>query len=482
MSNLSNNFIAGDWVKGSSSIYNINPSDTNDVIGEYAQASNAQLDDALNSAKMAQKQWAATGLEQRQAVLMKIGEEMMARSAELGELLSREEGKPVAEGKGEVYRAGQFFTYYAAEVLRQSGDTADSVRPNIEIDVRREPMGTVAIISPWNFPTATASWKIAPALAFGNAVIWKPANLTPASAVALTEIIAKQDIPKGLFNLVMGSGSSIGQALAESPKVHAISFTGSYDVGLQIAGAAAKNLTKFQLELGSKNPLVVMDDADIDVAVAAATGGAFGSTGQKCTASSRLVVHASIHDEFVDRMSQSTSSLKVGHALEEGTQIGPAASQQQLDSNLKYMALAKEEGCEIVCGGQKLELDNPGFYMQPALLVGGNNSMRVNREELFAPMACVIKVADYDEALSVTNDTDFGLVSGIITQSLSRASHFRRNAESGCVMVNLPTAGTDYHVPFGGRKNSSFGPREQGSYAKELYTQVKTSYISSGNP
>ena len=482
MPNLSNNFIAGDWVKGSSSISNINPSNTNDVIGEYAQASIAQLDDALNSAQMAQKQWAATGLEQRQAVLMKIGEEMMARSAELGELLSREEGKPVAEGKGEVYRAGQFFTYYAAEVLRQSGDTADSVRPNIEIDIRREAMGTVAIISPWTFPTATASWKIAPALAFGNAVIWKPANLTPASAVALTEIIAKQDIPKGLFNLVMGSGSSIGQALAESPKVHAISFTGSYDVGLQIAGAAAKNLTKFQLELGSKNPLVVMDDADIDVAVAAATGGAFGSTGQKCTASSRLVVHASIHDEFVDRMSQSTAALKVGHALEDGTQIGPAASQQQLDSNLKYMALAKEEGCEIVCGGQKLELDNPGFYMQPALLVGGTNSMRVNREELFAPMACVIKVADYDEALSVANDTDFGLVSGIITQSLSRANHFRRNAESGCVMVNLPTAGTDYHVPFGGRKNSSFGPREQGSYAKELYTQVKTSYISSGNP
>ena len=381
MSNLFNNFIAGDWVKGSSSISNINPSDTNDVIGEYAQANNAQLEDALNSSQIAQKQWAATGLEQRQAVLMKIGEEMMARSAELGELLSREEGKPVAEGKGEIYRAGQFFTYYAAEVLRQSGDTADSVRPNIEIDVRREAMGTVAIISHWNFPTATASWKIAPALAFGNAVIWKPANLTPASAVALTEIIAKQDIPKGLFNLVMGSGSSIGQALAESPKVHAISFTGSYDVGLQIAGAAAKNLTKFQLELGSKNPLVVMDDADINVAVAAATGGAFGSTGQKCTASSRLVVHASIYDAFVDRMSQSTAALKVGHALHEGTQIGPVASQQQLDSNLKYMSLAKEEGCEIVCGGEKLELDNPGFYLQPALLVGGNNTMRVNREE-----------------------------------------------------------------------------------------------------
>lgn len=482
MSNQSNNFIAGDWVQGTSLIANINPSDTNDIIGQFAQASNAHLDDALNAAQIAQKEWATTGLEQRQAVLMKIGEEMMSRSSELGELLSREEGKPLAEGKGEVYRAGQFFTYFAAEVLRQTGDTADSVRPGIEIDIRREPMGTVAIISPWNFPTATASWKIAPALAFGNAVIWKPANLTPASAVALTEIISRQDIPKGLFNLVMGSGPSIGQTLAESPKVHAISFTGSYNVGLQIANAAAKNLTKFQLELGSKNPLVVMDDADIEVAVSVASAGAFGSTGQKCTASSRLVVHEAIHDEFVARMHQSTSALKVGHALEEGTQIGPAVSQQQLDSNLNYMSLAKEEGCEIVCGGQQLELEKPGFYMQPSLLIGGNNAMRVNREELFAPMACVIKVADYDEALTVANDTDFGLVSGIVTKSLSRANHFRRNAESGCVMVNLPTAGTDYHVPFGGRKNSSFGPREQGSYAKELYTQVKTSYISGGNP
>jgi aldehyde dehydrogenase (NAD+) len=413
---------------------------------------------------------------------MSIGEEMMARSAELGELLSREEGKPLAEGKGEVYRAGQFFTYYAAEVLRQSGDTADSVRAGIEVDVRREAMGTVAIISPWNFPTATASWKIAPALAFGNAVIWKPANMTPASAVALSEIISRQDMPEGLFNLVMGSGSSIGQKLVESPQVDAISFTGSYDVGRQIAAASAKNLTKFQLELGSKNPLVVMDDADIDVAVAAATAGAYGSTGQKCTASSRLVVHEKIHDEFVDRMSKSTSALKVGHALEEGTQIGPAVSEQQLNSNLDYMDLARKEGCEVVCGGDALELTTPGYYMQPALLTGGDNAMKLNREELFAPIACVIKVADYDEALKVANDTDFGLVSGIITRSLARASHFRRNAEAGCVMVNLPTAGTDYHVPFGGRKNSSFGPREQGQYAKELYTQVKTSYILAGNP
>ena len=321
MSNLTNNFIAGNWVEGNSSVANVNPSDTNDTIGQYAQASISQLEDALTASKIAQQKWAMTGLEQRQAILMSIGEEMIARSAELGELLSREEGKPLVEGKGEIYRAGQFFTYYAAEVLRQNGDTADSVRAGIEVDVRREAMGTVAIISPWNFPTATASWKIAPALAFGNAVIWKPANLTPASAVALSEIISRQDIPEGLFNLVMGSGASIGQALAESSQVDAISFTGSYDVGRQIATAAAKNLTKFQLELGSKNPLVIMDDADMDVAVAAATAGAYGSTGQKCTASSRLVVHEKVHDEFVDRMSNQHQHLRLGMRSKRGHKL-----------------------------------------------------------------------------------------------------------------------------------------------------------------
>ena len=245
---------------------------------------------------------------------------MMARSEELGRLLSREEGKPLAEGKGEVFRAGQFFTYYAAEVLRQIGDNADSVRDGIEIDVRREPVGVVGIVSPWNFPTATASWKIAPALAFGNAVIWKPANVTPASAVALAEIISRQDLPKGLFNLVMGSGRSVGQRLVESPEIDAISFTGSVPVGRGIAAAAVANFTKIQLEMGSKNALAVMDDADMDVAAACALGGAFGSTGQKCTASSRLVVHEAIHDAFVEKLVAGAKAYKVGHALEEGTQ------------------------------------------------------------------------------------------------------------------------------------------------------------------
>ncbi|WP_323034779.1 aldehyde dehydrogenase family protein [Pararhodobacter sp.] len=482
MQDLKLNYIAGDWVSGTSEIANINPSDLSDTIGMFAQASADQLDDAIAAARRAQVEWAGYGLERKYNVLMAIGTEMMARAEELGTLLSREEGKPFAEGKGEVYRAGQFFTYYAAEVLRQIGDTADSVRDGVEVDVRREPVGVVAIISPWNFPTATASWKIAPALAFGNAVIWKPANLTPASAVALTEIIARQDIPKGLFNLVMGPGGSVGQRLVESPAINAISFTGSVPVGKGIAAAAIGNLTKVQMEMGSKNALAVMDDANLDLAVTLALGGAFGGTGQKCTASSRLVVHAGIHDAFVEKLVAGAQAMRVGHALAEGTQLGPVASAQQLKENLAYVDLGKSEGAELACGGERVTRETEGYYMTPGIFLNTTNQMRINIEEMFAPLASVIKVGSYDEALHVVNDTRFGLTSGIVTTSLTRANHFRRNARTGCVMINLPTAGTDYHVPFGGRGDSSYGTREQGTYAAEFYTTVKTSYISSGLP
>jgi len=474
------NYIAGEWVAGETAIENRNPSDVTDIIGSYAQASTAQLDTAFDAARAAQKIWSRTGLEARQTILMQIGNALMARADELGELLSREEGKPRAEGRGEVYRAGQFFTYYAAEVLRQIGDNADSVRPDIEIDVRRDPVGVVAVVSPWNFPTATAVWKIAPALAFGNAIIWKPANLVPASAVALAEIIASTDLPAGLFNLVMGAGSSIGEALVTSAAIDAITFTGSVETGRRIAAGAIANMTRMQMEMGSKNALAVMDDADIDLAVACAVNGAYGGTGQKCTASSRIIVHDAVHDQFVDKMLAATNALQVGHALEEGTQIGPVVSDTQLAENLDYVALAKSEGGEILCGGERLSLAHDGFYMAPCLVAGTQNDWRVNREEMFAPIACIMRAGSYDEALNIVNDTPFGLTAGIITKSLARASHFRRNADTGCVMVNLPTAGTDYHVPFGGRGDSSYGPREQGQYAVDFFTSVKTAYIASG--
>lgn len=480
--NSQRNYIAGEWLAGASEIENRNPSDLSDLVGHYAQADAAQLDTALNAARDAQRVWEKTGIERRYDALMAIGNELMARADELGRLLSREEGKPLAEGRGEVYRSGQFFTYYAAETLRQIGDNADSVRDGVEVDVRREAVGTIAIISPWNFPVATAAWKIAPALAFGNAVVWKPANLVPASAVALTEIIARQNLPAGLFNLVMGSGRKVGQQLVESPLVQAISFTGSVEVGKGIARSSIENLTRVQLEMGSKNALAVMDDADLDVAVACALNGAFGGTGQKCTASSRLVVHEKLHDAFVERLVKGAKAMVVGHALDAKTQMGPVASAEQLQQNLNNVALAQKEGGELLCGGERLTLATDGYYMSPAVVTGTRNEWQVNREELFAPMACVIKVSSYDEALAVVNDTRFGLTAGIVTRDLARATHFRRHARTGCVMVNLPTAGTDYHVPFGGRGDSSYGPREQGQYAKEFYTAVKTAYIKSGEP
>jgi acyl-CoA reductase-like NAD-dependent aldehyde dehydrogenase len=475
-------YIDGRWDSGVSQLENRNPSDVSDLIGLYAQAGADQLDEALHAAKRAQVAWWAAGIQKRHDVLMAIGTELMARAAEIGRIIAREEGKPLAEGKGEVYRAGQFFTYFAGECLRNQGDLAESVRPGVEIDVRREPVGVVAIISPWNFPVATPAWKIAPALAFGNAVVWKPANLTPASAVALTEIIAKQDIPTGLFNLVAGPGRDVGQRLVESRDVAAISFTGSVPVGRGIAASAIQNMTKVQMEMGSKNPMVIMDDADLDLAVANACGAAFGGTGQKCTAASRLIVHASIHDAFVEKLVTAAEALKVGHALEDGTQLGPVVSEDQLKQNLDYIDIGKSEGAELLTGGERLERGTEGYYMAPAIFSGTTNDMRINREEMFAPITCVMKADSYGEALAIANDSAFGLTAGIMTRSLARASHFRANMRAGCVMVNLPTAGTDYHVPFGGRGASSYGPREQGTYAAEFYTSVKTAYVAAGEP
>lgn len=476
------NYIAGEWLAGDDEIERHSPSDTSDLIGRFAQASAAQLDASLTAARAAQPFWWAAGIQKRHDVLMAIGTELMARASEIGTLLSREEGKPLAEGKGEVYRAGQFFTWFAAEALRLQGDQAESIRRGVEIEVRREPVGIVAVISPWNFPVATPAWKIAPALAYGNAVVWKPANLAAASAIALAQIIARQDMPRGAFNLVMGPGDRLGQRLVESPAVDAISFTGSVPVGRKIAAAAIGNLPKLQMEMGSKNPLVVMDDADLDLAVSHACTAAFGGTGQKCTAASRLIVHDSVHDAFVARLVAAAQALRVGHALAEGTEIGPVISARQLEANLRYIDIGRSEGAELLCGGTGLERPTPGHFMAPAVFAQTRNDMVINREEMFAPITCVIRAGSYAEALALANDTPFGLTVGIMTRSLARASHFRANARAGCVMVNLPTAGTDYHVPFGGRGASSYGPREQGRYAAEFFTSVKTSYTAAGVP
>ena len=474
------NYINGAWVEGEGEINNINPSDTNDLIDTYSNASSSQLNDAVSSAKVAQKKWEKVGIEKRANILNDIGSEIIKQSKEIGTLLSREEGKTLPEGIGEVVRSGQQFQYYAASALRQFGENIASTREGVSVEMTREPVGVCGIISPWNFPIAIAAWKAAPAMAFGNAVVLKPASQTPASAIALTKIISDQkDIPEGLFNLVLGGGGTIGHQISGHPDIDAISFTGSVSVGQTIYMEAAKTMKKMQLEMGSKNPLLVMDDADLDIAVACATNGAYGGTGQKCTASSRLIVHEKVYKDFIQRLIKSISALKVGHALKEGSQMGPVSSEAQLHSNLDYVKKGKNEA-KLAYGGNPISLDKPGYYMEPTLFIDGDNKSTINQEEMFGPIACVIPVKSYEEGLEVANDTIFGLSSGIITQSLSKAADFKKNIKTGVTTVNLPTAGLDYHVPFGGRKASSFGPREQGTYAHEFFTHVKTAYVSPG--
>jgi len=477
MSNMKSNYINGQWVGSSQGRENYNPSDLDSLVGTYAVADEQMTQDAIAAAQAAWPKWNAVGLEQRGTILTSIGNEIIARKEELGKLLSSEEGKPHAEGMGEVMRAGQFFQYYGGECLRQVDDFAMSVRANVEADCRREPVGVVGIITPWNFPIAIAAWKAAPALAYGNSVVLKSADLVPASAWALTEIISRHGLPDGTFNLVMGRGSVVGETLITSPDVDAITFTGSDATGRHIARAAAENLTKLQMEMGGKNPIVVLDDADLDTAVASAVNGAFFATGQRCTASSRMIVQEGIHDKFVAGVTEAIKNLKVGHALEAGTQLGPVVDEKQFSTNMKYMDIGKSEA-NLVWGGEALEQKTRGYYMSPALFTEANNQMRISREEIFGPIASVIRVKDYDEALEVSNDTPFGLTSAIITSSLKHATHYKRNSVSGVVTVNLPSAGVDYHLAFGGRKGSSYGSREQGQYAKEFFTTVKTTYTN----
>ncbi|MBS3647603.1 aldehyde dehydrogenase family protein [Pseudaminobacter sp. 19-2017] len=475
MTDLHRNLIDGEWV-GGDPVPNINPSDTNEVVGEYARATKVDAEAAIRAAQAAFPKWSRSGPLERHAILRKASDEMLARKDELGRLLSREEGKTLAEGVGETIRAAQIFDFFAGEALRLTGETVPSVRPGVGVEVTREPIGVVGIITPWNFPIAIPAWKIAPALCYGNAVVFKPADLVPGCAWAIVDILHRAGVPKGVLNLVMGKGSVVGQAMLDSPDLSAITFTGSVATGKRVAAASIEHNRKFQLEMGGKNPLVVLDDADLGVAVDCAVNGAFFSTGQRCTASSRLIVQQGIHDRFVDAVTEKLRSLAVDNAVKPGTHIGPVVDQSQFDQDEKYIAIGRDEGANLVFGGERLNRETPGFYLQPALFTEASNSMRISREEIFGPVASVIRVRDYDEALAVANDTPFGLSSGICTTSLKHATHFKRNAEAGMVMVNLPTAGVDFHVPFGGRKGSSHGPREQGRYAAEFYTTVKTAY------
>lgn len=476
---MKQNLIAGEWLDGPDAVENRNPADIAEVIGTYARASAAQVGDAVMAARAALPGWAGASPQVRSDLLEAVAQQILARKDEIGRMLAREEGKTLAEAVGETARAAQIFRFFAGEAIRVAGDAIASVRPDVDVEVTREPVGVVGLITPWNFPIAIPAWKIAPALAYGNTVVFKPADLTPGSAHLLAEILHGAGVPAGVFNLVMGRGSVVGDAIVSHPQVDAISFTGSVPVGRGLAAQAAQGMKKIQLEMGGKNPMVVLDDADLDVAVPAVLNGAFFSTGQRCTASSRIIVQAGIHDAFVDRLATEAAALNVGNPLDPKTHIGPVVSEKQLANNLEYVDIAAAEGADVI-GGHRLRGETEGYFQQPAIFANATNDMRSSREEIFGPCASIIRVSDFEEALAVANDTEFGLSSGICTASLKHARAFKRFSTAGMVMVNLPTAGVDYHVPFGGRRGSSFGSREQGRYAAEFYTAVKTAYSFAG--
>ncbi|MGY1781945.1 aldehyde dehydrogenase family protein [Geodermatophilus sp. SYSU D01036] len=475
------NLIAGRWLDGADARPDVNPSDTTDVVGHYASADADQAHAAIAAAADAAGGWAATPGAMRGEVLDRAGRELLSRSEELGDLLAREEGKTLPEAVAEVVRAGQLLTFHAGQAVRNVGEHLESLRPGIEVTVTREPVGVVSVITPWNFPIAIPAWKIAPALAYGNTVVFKPADAAPASAWALADALHRAGLPPGVLNLVMGRGRDIGDVLTGSAEVGAVSFTGSVSTGERVLAAATSRRARVQLEMGGKNPLVVSDDADLDLAVEVALQGSYGSTGQRCTASSRLVVANRVHDEFVDRLWSRLQAWHVDDARAPGTDMGPVVDADQLAQDLHYIGVAEKDGAEVR-GGRLVERARPGHYLEPALLVDTRASDTVNREEVFGPVASVIRVGDHDEAVAVANDTDFGLTAGIVTRSLARATDFRRRSTAGMVMVNVPTAGVDFHVPFGGRGGSSYGPREQGAAVREFFTVSKTSYVAAGEP
>ncbi|KAF1686170.1 aldehyde dehydrogenase family protein [Pseudoxanthomonas broegbernensis] len=470
-------YIAGQWVEGDGGHADENPSDLDVPVGQYGVLDAARTAQAVDAASAALPKWALSNPQQRADILDAVGSEILARKEELGRLLAREEGKTLAESIGEAARAGQIFKFFAGEALRIPGEKLASTRPGVDVEITREPVGAVGIIAPWNFPLAIPAWKIAPALAYGNTVVFKPAEIVPGCAWAIAEILARAGLPEGAFNMVLGSGRVVGQAMIEHKGLDALTFTGSVPTGHALLKQAAARALKVQMEMGGKNPLVVLADADLDKAVECAVNGAFFSTGQRCTASSRLIVENAVYDVFVARMQARMAKIRVGDPLEQGVDIGPAASQAQLDTNLSYIQAGHEDGAELLAGGERVEWKTRGHFLAPTLFAA-KPSDRIAREEIFGPVAALLRADDYEHALALANDTEFGLCAGICTTSLKHATHFKRHAQAGMVMVNLPTAGVDPHVPFGGRKASSYGPREQGRYAVEFYTTVKTAYTS----
>jgi aldehyde dehydrogenase (NAD+) len=456
-------------------IENIDPA-TGQLIGRFASATTDDTARAIAAARAAQPAWGDMPAPNRGLILDKAAQIINARADELAETLTREEGKTLAEAKGEVLRARDIFRYYAGEGFRMGGDVLPANTAETLLFTRREALGVVAIITPWNFPIAIPAWKIAPALAYGNAVVFKPASLVPHSALKLVEILVEAGLPAGVLNLVVGGGAAVGNTLAESRDVHGLSFTGSYEVGTRIYAKTAKNLVRTQLEMGGKNPTVVLNDADLKLAVDIAVRGGFGLTGQACTATSRVIVEDGIADAFTEALAAAARSLKVGNGLESGVQMGPAVNADQLQTDLDYVAVGKGEGAKLLAGGDIAP--GGGHFVQPTVFADVEPGMRIAQEEIFGPVIGIIRARNLDDALEKANGIGFGLSASVVTNDLRRAMLFSQRIDAGVVKVNEPTTGLALQAPFGGFKGSSANTfKEQGKAAIEFYTRTKTVYV-----
>ena len=479
------NLIGGEWVDAANgaTFENRNPADADDVIGSFPLATEADTLAAIDAASAALPAWANLPPPARGVILDKVSRVLDARLDEFATALTREEGKTKAEATGEIARARDIFRFYAGEGMRMGGNVLPSNIPGELLYTRREALGVIALVTPWNFPIAIPVWKMAPALAYGNTVVFKPASLVPHSAVLLMEALVEAGIPKGVVNLITGSGRTVGDTLVSSAKIHGVSFTGSVSVGMGIYEKAMKNLTRVQLEMGGKNPIIVLKDANIDKAVSLAVAGGFGLTGQACTASSRAIVEESIALDFVAALTTAARNLKVGNGLAGGIQMGPAVSQDQLTTDLEYMEIGQKEGAKLLTGGNdgNRQTGQKGFYVQPTVFDHVEPQMRIAQEEIFGPVISVIRAKNFDDALEKANNIGFGLAASVVTNDLQLAFQFANRIEAGVVKINEPTTGLALQAPFGGFKHSSANTfKEQGQAAIEFYTRTKTIYVGHG--
>lgn len=475
------NFIGGKWVESASTrtASNINPANTDDILGVVRQATREEAKQAVEAAAEAFPSWRATPPPARGRIVARAARLMEEYKEELAQILTREEGKTIAESRGELQRSINVADFCAGESRRMNGETIPSELPLNFAYTLKQPLGVVACVTPWNFPVAIPVWKIAPALVAGNTVVFKPASLTPATAVRIVEIFAEAGIPTGVLNLILGSGSDAGEEIINHPAVKAVSFTGSNPVGIRLYEQVSRRGAKVQCEMGGKNPVVIMEDADLDLAVESTAQGAFGSSGQRCTATSRAVVVNEIADEFVERIARRAESMRIGDGSDPATEMGPSVDEHQFKTVLSYVEIGREDGAELICGGSRATgngLDK-GFFVRPAVFDHVTPDMRIAREEIFGPVLSVLRVKDFDEAMQVANDSEYGLSSSIFSNDAARIFRFVDEIETGMTHINSPTTGGEAHIPFGGSKGTGIGDREQGSTALDFYTELKVVYV-----